>query len=184
MRCVHPLRHRMDTPSCAYWARIVTSAARLACGEHRAPDVSEYQAWVSDRLLRARDRVVCALVPVIGRACRADLNVLPSCATRPRPKCFQCGNPSVFEAWFWGESGAVDATVCMCTAHAFDVQCAWIVMRLPLAVYHSVRARREWQNPDRSAHLRQSMQCATVAAHHLGITPPNDGIESNAPNSK
>lgn len=164
----------MSAPSApnAYWAHIVTGAARLAVGDHRAPCVTEYQAWISDRLLCARDRIVGALVPVLGRACRAELNVLPANLARVRPQCFQCGGASVFEVWLWGESGSVDETVCVCTAHAFDIQCAWIILRLPLAVYHSVRTRREWQHSDRPAHLRQCMHTAVVAAHHLGIRPP------------
>lgn len=151
------------------------SAASLAMGDHRAPQAGPYEAWVSRGLYAARAHIVGSLVPILARSCRADLKVLPThlAVGARRPGCFQCGETSLFEAWIWDEDGTVDETVCLCADHAFDLQCAWTLLRLPLAVYHSVRVRREWQSPAYTDHLNRCVRSARVAAHRLGIRAPS-----------
>jgi len=149
----------------AYWRGVVRSAARLAIGMHRAPDTRAYMhaldATFGDRL--------AALAPrAVRRACRVDLAVTRECAAA---HCYVCSAAAVFEASFWDpESVSVAGSLCLCVAHAVDVQCAWLLCALPHLVYHSTRLRVLAPHRARDnlrVHLERCAANAVVAARAL-----------------
>ncbi len=155
----------------AYWVRIITEAARLAAGNFGAPPMDAYQRLTQKRVSHT-GRVVDALLPVLSRVCRVDLNALRT----PQHRCFQCGDVAGLELWFVTETGIVEESVCACAPHAFDIQCAWFLLALPMLVYHSVRTRRAWvdSGPRTAHHLRDCARNAITAAHRLGVQVPGD----------
>lgn len=143
------------------------------------PAVDAYQRVVVERLFarlepHAALRANTALLRLLSDCCRIEMNALR--APR-RAVCYECGAAAQFEALLWSEQLMVLETLHVCAAHALTTQCAWLLLVLPLLVYHSVRTRRTWKCRDLVrrdalvAHLSVCAYNATVAAIHLGLGP-------------